>query len=270
MPFSEKLKMEMRRQCFLKCCLCQAIGVEIHHIIPQEAGGKDTFDNAAPLCAHCHETYGANPEKRKMIREAKNNWLARCKIQYDSESPRLQEMHERLSRLESQLEISAGKLAPKHGSYEHLLHNDHINRAPESGMALGSIISRIVELPRLLPVKQKNVAITHAFLFETEGAPEDEHDIEYNDIRDQFTATFGHLSTIGLAAYITNQIPLDWENGVIETKGDEAISRSFCAMVMLLNHEDIPGVEFPCVVDFTEDGELRAKAKGLAPSARGQ
>ncbi len=113
MPFPEKLKVEMRKRCFHKCCLCQAIGVEIHHIIPQEAGGENTFDNAAPLCGHCHNTYGANPEKRKMIREARDNWLEQCKIQYDSESPRLQEMHERLARLESQLDMSAEKITVK-------------------------------------------------------------------------------------------------------------------------------------------------------------
>ncbi len=271
MSFPEKLKVEIRTQCHHKCCLCQSIGVEIHHIIPQEKGGENTLDNAAPLCAHCHETYGANPTKRKMIREARDNWLSICKTRYASDSSRLQEIHERVSRLESALEISADKSAPERGTYEHLLKDEHIERTSESGMALGSIISRIIEFPKLLPIKQQSLSVTHALLFETEGSPEDEKDLEYNIIRDQFAAAFGRLATMGLAAYITHQTNLDWEVGVIEPEGNKALSCNFAAMVMLLNHEDIPGVELPLIIDFTEDGNLRAKAargegEGVPPS----
>lgn len=48
--------------------------VEVHHIVPQAAGGSDTLDNAAPLCAGCHDVFGGNPEKRKQIREARDLW----------------------------------------------------------------------------------------------------------------------------------------------------------------------------------------------------
>jgi len=44
------------------------MGVEVHHIISQEEGGSDREENAAPLCPSCHETYGANPQKRKFIK----------------------------------------------------------------------------------------------------------------------------------------------------------------------------------------------------------
>jgi hypothetical protein len=34
----------------------------------------DELENAAPLCPSCHETYGANPTKRKFLREARDLW----------------------------------------------------------------------------------------------------------------------------------------------------------------------------------------------------
>lgn len=69
MAFSEKIKEEARKLSDGQCVMCKReIALEIHHIIPQEEGGPDTLDNAAPLCANCHEIYGSNPTKRKLIR----------------------------------------------------------------------------------------------------------------------------------------------------------------------------------------------------------
>lgn len=81
MPFSESVKLEVRRRAQLKCCICRDIGVEIHHIIPQANGGEDTVENAAPLCPSCHEKYGDNPKKRKFIREAREVWYEYCGFQ---------------------------------------------------------------------------------------------------------------------------------------------------------------------------------------------
>jgi hypothetical protein len=82
MPFSEQLKLQVRRKAHFKCCLCHALGVEIHHIIPQAEGGVDTEDNAAPLCPSCHDIYGANPEKRKFIRESRDFWYELCERRF--------------------------------------------------------------------------------------------------------------------------------------------------------------------------------------------
>lgn len=78
MAFSEALKLRIRQRARFCCCLCRALGVEVHHIIPQEDGGPNTEDNAAPLCPNCHETYGANPQKRKFIREVRDFWYDLC------------------------------------------------------------------------------------------------------------------------------------------------------------------------------------------------
>ncbi len=96
MPFSEELKRGVRRKAHMSCCLCKAIGVEVHHIVPREQGGPDTDDNAAPLCPSCHETYGANPVKRKVIREARDLWYEICANRYAAEPDRLDELKEML------------------------------------------------------------------------------------------------------------------------------------------------------------------------------
>lgn len=48
MGFGEPLKLKVKKKAHFHCCLCKAVGVEIHHILPQEEGGPDTIDNAAP------------------------------------------------------------------------------------------------------------------------------------------------------------------------------------------------------------------------------
>jgi hypothetical protein len=92
MAFSEALKLKVRKKAHLSCCLCKAIGVEVHHIIPQEENGPDTEENAAPLCPSCHEAYGANPQKRKFLREARDLWYEICEKRYASDPDRLDEI----------------------------------------------------------------------------------------------------------------------------------------------------------------------------------
>ena len=92
MGFSESLKGEVKRKAHFRCCLCHALGVEIHHIIPEADDGPDTEDNAAPLCPSCHETYGSNPQKRKFIREARDFWYEVCAKRFAADGDRLEEI----------------------------------------------------------------------------------------------------------------------------------------------------------------------------------
>jgi len=98
MAFSDALKARVRKRAHLACCLCKAMGVEVHHITPQEQGGPDTEDNASPLCPSCHETYGANPQKRKFIREARDLWFDVCEKRFASDPERLDEIKRMLKR----------------------------------------------------------------------------------------------------------------------------------------------------------------------------
>ena len=85
MGFPESLKVEIRKRANFRCCWCRrpsdSYTVEIHHIIPKSEGEDNTFDNAAPLCPNCHDTYGGNPQKRKQIRERRDDWYEKCDIE---------------------------------------------------------------------------------------------------------------------------------------------------------------------------------------------
>ena len=74
MGFNEKIKTLAKRRSAFRCCICRKPFVEVHHILPQAQGGNDDLDNAAPLCASCHDLFGGNPEKRKQIRQMRDHW----------------------------------------------------------------------------------------------------------------------------------------------------------------------------------------------------
>jgi hypothetical protein len=97
MAFSEVLKTRIRRKTHFSCCICKSIGVEVHHIVPKEENGPDSEENAAPLCPSCHELYGANPSKRKFIREARDMWYEICSDRFSSESGQLKEIRNLLN-----------------------------------------------------------------------------------------------------------------------------------------------------------------------------
>lgn len=112
MAFAESVKASVRRRAHFTCCLCKTLGVEIHHIEPQEEGGSDSEDNAAPLCPSCHETYGANRLKRKFIREARDFWYEICEARYGSDAARLDEIERLLKNIESHVKTSTSPLLP--------------------------------------------------------------------------------------------------------------------------------------------------------------
>lgn len=74
MPFSERVRLEAKQRAGFRCCICNKMFVEVHHIIPESEGGGNTIENAAPLCAACHDLFGGNPEKRKQIRQMRDYW----------------------------------------------------------------------------------------------------------------------------------------------------------------------------------------------------
>jgi len=106
MAFSEALKQTIRRRAHFHCCLCHALGVEVHHIVPQSEDGADEEDNAAPLCPTCHETYGANPTKRKVIREARDLWYEICATRYASDPDRLDAISQSLTAVATRADLA--------------------------------------------------------------------------------------------------------------------------------------------------------------------
>ena len=111
MAFSESLKLDVKHMATFRCCRCQEIGVEIHHIVPLAAGGTDTIDNAAPLCAKCHADFGDNPLKRKEIREMRDWWYQRVSTSNSSANPEFQALEGKLDALLLKQAESATALA---------------------------------------------------------------------------------------------------------------------------------------------------------------
>ena len=54
------------------------MSLEVHHIVPEEDDGPDTEENAAPLCASCHRSYGGNRDLQARMREMRDHWYEEC------------------------------------------------------------------------------------------------------------------------------------------------------------------------------------------------
>lgn len=106
MTFSEALKASVKKRAHLRCCVCHLVGVDTHHIVPKAEGGTDEEDNAAPLCPSCHDTYGANPQKRRFIREAREVWYEICAAQTNTEAEQLAGIKEMLQNLATKEDIA--------------------------------------------------------------------------------------------------------------------------------------------------------------------
>lgn len=111
MPFSEKIKLEAKRKAAFQCCICRqvVVGLEAHHIIPEEFGGSSDLDNAAALCPNCHTAYGNDPEKRKEIRQRRDWWYEQVEKMYPPQGfgpgifQKLEEVTQKLNGLPSGL-----------------------------------------------------------------------------------------------------------------------------------------------------------------------
>ena len=80
MPFPESVKEEAKRRAHYTCAWCQEKKdfIEVHHIVPQDEGGSDELDNAAPLCPGCHMLLGGNPDLRKQMWQRRDWWWEYC------------------------------------------------------------------------------------------------------------------------------------------------------------------------------------------------
>jgi hypothetical protein len=106
MSFSPALKDQVRKMAAFRCCRCHEIGIDIHHIVPQAKGGSDDIDNAAPLCQNCHDRFGANPEKRKEIRQMRDFWYDVVKEKYHGDQSGVERLNETLLKFQAQIQES--------------------------------------------------------------------------------------------------------------------------------------------------------------------
>jgi hypothetical protein len=148
MAFPEAIKASVRKKAHLACCLCKSMGVEVHHIIPTDEGGPNTEDNAAPLCPSCHDQYGANPQKRKFIREARDLWYEVCERRYVSDPQRLDDMTRLLEHIESHVQSFNYPLLPFALFYtiRHTTTPDAIERAFKNAQGYKSLKNDFLKL----------------------------------------------------------------------------------------------------------------------------
>ena len=108
MEFPQHIKKQVREASAFKCCFChESTAVKIHHIDPSKG---DTFDSAAPLCARCHDLYGNDPNKRAMIRQARDFWYNHIKNTYGSSLggvELLKKIGNKIDKMDSKMDILA-------------------------------------------------------------------------------------------------------------------------------------------------------------------
>ena len=114
MTFPDPLRKSVRTRAHNQCCICEQVGIVIHHIIPQREGGPDTEENAAPLCPSCHDTYEYNSKKRNLIRERRDTWYKICSNR-ETGGPELAEFSAVLQNLPLKEDIE--RLALRNASY---------------------------------------------------------------------------------------------------------------------------------------------------------
>lgn len=106
MPFNENIKQKVKERAHFKCCLChETWATEIHHIIPESEDGPNEEDNAAPLCATCHDLYGANPEKCKFIKDNRDFWYSLCERKSPPNPEVMREINERLCNVATKNDV---------------------------------------------------------------------------------------------------------------------------------------------------------------------
>jgi hypothetical protein len=251
MAFSESLKYEVKRRAHLSCCVCKSTGIEVHHIVPKSEGGSDDIDNAAPLCPSCHEIYGANPQKRKFISEARNIWYDICQTRYSNES-------NRIVQLQNDLKLLVDKLNPSYLSEnianylfqrlrESPFYIDNSNNV--SSMSLSDIIRFLFNQKEPDQENQiKNLDVTYALLYKTTGEKTDSNE-EYD-----FLKIFGEVISKKLTIFLIKLYNVNWIKGVTENDMEPVIRANFVSMIMLMHHKDLNPSEFALNV-FMDNNE---------------
>jgi len=235
MPFSEKVKLEIKKKALQRCCICHNIGIEIHHIIPQSEKGPNTIENGAPLCPSCHETYGDNPKKRKFIKETRDIWYQICAERYGPNNERFNKLEETLSDIK---EILKDKIP-------------FSENAPHSNfLSLGEII----DFYNKQDIKDQNGFDTSfKLVFATSGDSENKIDREFNEFRDAFLKIFGLLTAEGLIAYTHNSYKLNWKNGISEDEIGHFFNGCYINMLLLFMHSELSFEDQKVRVTFNEN-----------------
>ena len=220
MNFTEKTKLLVKQKSNFRCCICNTIGVEIHHIIPKSEQGNNQIDNAAPLCPTCHELYGDNPKKRKFIREIRDFWYRKCANTTD---PNLYFEITRKVRL----------LEKKLGIEELLSETGTSNKYLSIGEVIDFYCSEVV-------VDDQGFEISKLLILKTKGDPKNDIDSEFNSFRDFFLSEFGEYLTTKIILFCHNRASINWIKGANELDLVKFLSFCHTSMLLLYMHSDLP------------------------------
>jgi HNH endonuclease len=147
MAFTEATKLEAKQRAHFSCVVCHQPLVEVHHIVPQSDGGSDEIENAAALCAGCHDLLGGNPDKRKQIRQMRDFWYDLCETRFHNSSSLTlaRDLEEVKSRQEEQgAMISAIKTLLE----EYYSHQSNEIAAASTGSAVASLSGVAIPQPK--------------------------------------------------------------------------------------------------------------------------
>jgi hypothetical protein len=126
MPFSQSTRLEALIACQRYCCLChhrKHTRIQCHHIVPEAAGGPDTYDNCIPLCPDCHaevkafnpqHPVGSTPYHREELIRRRDDW-------YGVISRRSNDLADRLHRAPGKYPHSAalfGRIAFNYSNHD--------------------------------------------------------------------------------------------------------------------------------------------------------
>lgn len=235
MGFTEALKSRVRKRAHLSCCLCKALGIEVHHIIPQEDDGPDTEDNAVPLCPSCHETYGSNPQKRKFIREARDLWFEICEKRYVTDSRLLADVKSMLEQVASRDDLCSFKdevmaaIRQQSEWPEHL--EVKIGRPDDESRQEGIRVFDIDDLLTLLYSRQQTRSIGQVGLLLIEEIWPQKGGVR--DILNDFMKAFGRRAAEKLASQVIDELEIDHE-GLTNDEINEGLRRLFVDMTCYL------------------------------------
>ena len=223
MPFSEKLKLEIKKKALQRCCICHDVGIEIHHIIPQSEDGPDTFENAAPLCPSCHDRYGDNPKKRKFIKEARDIWYEICLQRFGETSKRFDNLESTLHEIKQLLFDNIRSMSS--------------NLPTDQPLTFGEIIDFYYKQEAN---DEQGFNVCYELVFSTLGDENNPQDIKFNKFRDLFLQVFGFIMAQKVVTHCYNLVDLNWEEGVLETELTGFLNVCYTEMLLLFMHYEFP------------------------------
>jgi hypothetical protein len=107
MPFSLKIKEEVKYKSRYMCVFCKQLGpLDVHHVISQCENGSDDIDNAVCLCPTHHRQYGDNPAFYEYLSNERDKWYVYCeKFLHDADDikNRFDSLEKRYSEIQGQI-----------------------------------------------------------------------------------------------------------------------------------------------------------------------